>query len=302
MAKVRVAVVGFGNVGRAALAAVKDSPDMELAGIVIRNPGKLAEVVKEVGDVPVTTDVCQLGDVKVAMLCVASRAIREVAPLYLKLGINTVDSFDVHGQSLLDLRAELNAIARAAGAVAIISAGWDPGTDSVVRAIMEVLAPRGITYTDFGPGMSMGHTVAAKAVDGVVDALSITIPQGMGLHRRLVYVKLKPETRPEEVERAILRDPYFAHDDTRVCVVEDVDSLIDTGHGVKIQRKGVAAGAHNQRMQFKMWVTNPAVTAQVMVCAARASLKQQPGCYTMLEVPVIDFIHGEREELLRRLV
>lgn len=302
MSKLRVAVVGFGNVGRAAATAVRESPDMELAGIVVRNPAKALAVLKEVGQVRVTTDVRELGDVKVAILCVASRAVPEIAPEYLRLGINTVDSFDLHGEALLRLRAELESVAKAAGSVAIISAGWDPGTDSVVRAIMEVLAPKGITYTNFGPGMSMGHTVAVKAVEGVEDAVSITIPQGMGLHKRLVYVKLKPGAQQEQVIRAIKSDPYFAHDETHVYIVEDVESLIDTGHGVKIERKGVSGGTHNQRMEFTMWVTNPAATAQVMVCAARASTRQQPGCYTMLEIPPIDFLYGEREKIMLRLV
>lgn len=81
-------------------------------------------------------------------------------------GINTVDSFDIH-TGIVDLRRTLNATAKEHKAVSIISAGWDPGSDSIVRTMLEAIAPKGITYTNFGPGMSMGHTVAVKAIDGV---------------------------------------------------------------------------------------------------------------------------------------
>ncbi len=110
----------------------------------------------------------------------------------LALGINTVDSFDIHSE-ILHLRDSLQETAKSNNAVAVVSAGWDPGgSDSVVRTLLEALAPRGITYTNFGPGMSMGgHTVAVKAIDGVKAAISMTIPAGTGVHRRMVYIELQ---------------------------------------------------------------------------------------------------------------
>jgi diaminopimelate dehydrogenase len=300
--KAKIAIVGFGHVSREALAAVLESPDMEVAGVVLRNPVKVAEVQKEAGEIPVVTDVKELGEVDVAILGIASRAVPEVAKKYLEQGINTVDSFDIHGEAIMKMRRDLDREAKAHNAVAVISAGWDPGTDSIIRTVMEAIAPKGLTYTNFGPGMSMGHTVAVKAVEGVEDAVSMTIPEGTGLHKRLVYVKLKDGYEFEKVAEAIKQDPYFVHDETHVYCVEDVESLIDVGHGVHMERKGVSGITHNQRMEFIMSVTNPAATAQVMVSAARASLRQKPGCYTLPEIPPIDYIYGEREALLRRLV
>src|SRR5690606_19825342 len=183
-----------------------------------------------------------------------------------------------------------------------LSAGWDPGTDSIIRAMFEAMAPRGITFTNFGPGMSMGHTVAVRAVPGVRDALSLTAPAGEGRHRRIVYVELEEGARFEDVRKAVLNDPYFQRDETHVIEVEDVESLIDMGHGVRMERKGVSGRTHNQHFSFEMRINNPALTAQVMVAAARASFRQAPGAYTMVEVPIIDFLYGDREELLRRLV
>ena len=296
--KARVAIVGYGNIGRAAVDAVLEAPDMELAGIVRRNPQDRVGIDPEI---PVVGDVAQLGRVDVALLCVPTRQVPETAAFYLSKGINTVDSYDIHGE-LVNLRRQLDEISRAHNAVAIISAGWDPGTNSMVRAMLEFMAPRGITYTNYGPGMSMGHTVAVKAIPGVRDALSLTIPIGQGAHRRLVYVELEPGADFETVKQRILEDPYFRNDDTRVTQVDSVQPLIDMGHGVRIERKGVSARAHNQMFLYDIRINNPALTAQVMVAAARASLRQKPGAYTMLEVPIIDFLAGDRDQLLRRLV
>lgn len=294
----RVAVVGYGNVGRYAVEAVLEAPDLELAGVVRRRPERPAGLESEI---PVATDIAELGRVDVAVLCVPTREVPRQASQLLARGISTVDSYDIHG-ALVDLRRELDAIARERGRVAVIAAGWDPGTDSVVRALLQFMAPRGITYTNFGPGMSMGHTVAVKAIGGVRDALSLTIPAGQGVHRRLVYVETEPGADFDRIRQAILEDPYFKHDETRVEQVERVADLIDMGHAVRIERRGVSGRTHNQRMAFEMSIQNPALTAQIMVAAARAAVRQRPGAYTMLEIPVVDFLPGDREEWLRRLV
>jgi len=296
--RIRAAVVGFGNVGRFAVEAVLEAPDFELAGIVRRVPERPSGLDPEV---PVAQDVLELGRVDVALLCTPTRSVPEQAERYLERGINTVDSYDIHGE-LVNVRRRLDEVARRHGAVAIISAGWDPGTDSMIRAMLEFMAPRGITYTNFGPGMSMGHSVAAKSVPGVKDALSMTIPAGQGTHRRMVYVELEEGASFEQVRERILEDPYFKYDETRVIQVPRVADLMDVGHGVRMERKGVSGRTHNQLFTFEMRINNPALTSQVMVAAARATMRQSPGAYTMLEVPLIDYLPGEREELLRRLV
>jgi diaminopimelate dehydrogenase len=193
-------------------------------------------------------------------------------------------------------------VAQEAGKVAVISAGWDPGTDSIVRSLMQAMAPKGVSYTNFGPGMSMGHSVAVKAVPGVKDALSMTIPVGTGIHRRMVYVEILDGYRFEDVAAAIKADPYFANDETHVFQVESVDALNDVGHGVNLTRKGVSGKTHNQLFEFNMKINNPALTAQVLVNVARATMKQQPAAYTMVEIPVIDYLPGEREDLIAHLV
>ena len=299
MKKIRAAVVGYGNIGKSVVEALQAAPDFEVAGIVRRNgaenkPAELAayEVVK---------DITELKDVDVAIVASPTRQVEEQAKKILALGINTVDSFDIHSQ-ITSLRRSLGETAKANNSVAIISAGWDPGSDSVVRTLLEAIAPKGITYTNFGPGRSMGHSVAVRAIDGVKDALSMTIPTGTGIHRRMVYVELEEGADFKAVEAAIKVDPYFVNDETHVKQVPCVDDLNDVGHGVNLVRKGVSGTTHNQMFEFNMRINNPALTAQVMVCCARATMRQQPGCYTMIEVPVIDLLHGDREELIAHLV
>lgn len=298
MTKIRAAVVGYGNIGRFTVEALEAAPDFEIAGVVRRN---VSDIPAELANYKVVTDIRELGHVDVAILATPTREVEKYALEYLAMGINTVDSFDIH-TSIVDLRRSLDAAARKAGRVSVISAGWDPGSDSIVRTLMEAAAPKGLTYTNFGPGMSMGHTVCVKSKAGVKNALSMTMPQGDGVHRRMVYVELEPGASLEEVSKAIKADPYFASDETHVMAVESVDAVKDMGHGVHMVRKGVSGKTQNQRFEFNMSINNPALTAQLLVGVARASMRLAPGAYTMIEIPVIDLLPGDREDLIKHLV
>ncbi len=285
--KTTIAIIGYGNIGRAVEQAVNTADDLQLTGIFHHNDN--------------------LDDINadVAVLCTPTREVPVFAKKMLAKGISTVDSFDIHGQ-IYDLRQSLMPMARENGAVSIIAAGWDPGSDSVIRALLMAMAPKGITYTNFGPGRSMGHTVAVKAIAGVQDALSMTIPLGTGIHRRMVYVELKKGADFATVEKAILNDDYFKHDETHVVQVPSVDVLNNVAHGVNLVRSGVSGETHNQRFEFDMEINNPALTGQVLVACARAAAKmrqqQRYGAYTLIEVAPIDLLPGTDEELIRSLV
>ena len=294
---IKAVIVGYGNIGKFVLDALIEAPDFEIAGIVRRDISNIPEELKGYKVVSDLKDV----EADVAILCTPTRKVEEYAKYALSLGMNTVDSFDIH-TSIKELRRSLGEEAKKYGKVSVISAGWDPGSDSIVRALMQVCAPKGLTYTNFGPGMSMGHTVAVKAIEGVKNALSMTIPLGTGIHRRMVYVELFDGYKLEDVAAKVKADPYFVNDETHVMQVVDVDEVKDMGHGVNMVRKGVSGKTQNQRFEFQMSINNPALTAQVLVGAARASMRQNPGAYTMIEVPVIDFLYGDREELVSHLV
>ncbi len=260
---------------------------MELAGIFHHN------------------DCLECIDADVVLVATPTREVQKFATVLAARGICTVDSFDIHGQ-IWNLRSSLDAVCQANKCVSIISAGWDPGSDSMIRALLMALAPKGITYTNFGPGRSMGHTVAAKAIKGVKNALSMTIPLGTGIHRRMVYIELEEGADFKTVEAAILADDYFAHDETHVIAVESVDALNNVAHGVNLVRSGVSGETHNQRFEFNMAINNPALTGQVMVSCARAAMRMkvrgQFGAKTMIELAPIDLLAGDTETLVKALV
>lgn len=291
-------MVGYGNIGRFTVEALEAAPDFEIAGVVRR---RVTEIPEELSKYKVVTDIKDLGKVDVAILATPTREVEKYALQYLAMGINTVDSFDIH-TLIPELRKTLGEAARKAGRVSVISAGWDPGSDSIVRTLMEAAAPKGLTYTNFGPGMSMGHSVCVKSKEGVRDALSMTMPLGDGVHRRMVYVELEDGARLEDVANAVKEDAYFASDETHVMAVESVDAVKDMGHGVHMVRKGVSGKTQNQRFEFNMTINNPALTAQLLVCVARASMRLAPGAYTMVEIPVIDLLPGDRDQWIGRLV
>lgn len=299
MKKIRAAVVGYGNIGKATIDALQETPDFEIVGIVRRNGAQ--DCPRELEEYAVVKDIRELEQVDVAILATPSRTVETYAKEILALGINTVDSFDIH-TGIANLRHTLNEVAKANGAVSIISAGWDPGSDSVVRALLESLAPQGISYTNFGPGRSMGHSVAVRAIPGVKDALSVTIPVGTGIHRRLVYVETEEGADFEQIVKAVKSDPYFVNDETHVEKVESVKALNDVGHGVNLVRKGVSGKTHNQQFEFNMRINNPALTGQLLVNVARASMRQQPGCYTLIEIPVVDLLPGDKEYWVSHIV
>ncbi len=283
----KIAILGYGNIGRAAEQAVKAAPDMELAGIYHHN------------------DCLDCIDADAVLICTPTREVQKFATVLAARGICTVDSFDIHGQ-IWSLRENLDAVCQANKTVSILSAGWDPGSDSMIRAILMALAPKGLTYTNFGPGRSMGHTVAAKSKPGVKNALSMTIPLGTGIHRRMVYIELEDGADFKTVEAAILADDYFAHDETHVIAVESVDALNNVAHGVNLVRNGVSGDTHNQRFEFNMTINNPALTGQVMVSCARAALRMKArgeyGAKTMIELAPIDLLPGTKESLVKALV
>lgn len=215
MGKIRAAVVGYGNIGKFTLEALEAASDFEVAGIVRRNGAENKPA--ELANYPVVKDIKELENVDVAILATPTRSVEKYAKEILALGINTVDSFDIHTQ-ITDLRRSLGETAKLT-TLYLSSLQDGMGSDSVVRALLQAIAPKGITYTNFGPGRSMGHSVAVRAIAGVKDALSMTIPVGTGIHRRMVYVELEEGADFKTVEAAIKADPYFVNDETHVIQV-----------------------------------------------------------------------------------
>jgi len=151
----------------------------------------------------------------------------------------------------------------------------------------------------------MGHSVAARALDGVADAVSLTLPAGGGRHFRLVYILPEENARTEAIKTALADDDYFSHDPLEVRFVDtpaELAAVADHSHGVLMERIGASGLTSNQRLAFDMRIDNPALTAQVLVSAARAATRLSPGAYTMIDIPPVALLPGDRESHLRRLV
>ena len=183
MKKVRAAVVGYGNIGRYVLEALQAASDFEIAGVVRRSGAD--DCPAELREYPVVKTVKELRNVDVAILCTPTRKVEEYAKEFLALGVRTVDSFDVHA-GIPALRRTLDAVAKAHDTVAVISAGWDPGSDSIVRALLEAIAPKGITYTNFGPGMSITQYVPGGSTTSIFAMKSLGIDPSTG---KELYIK-----------------------------------------------------------------------------------------------------------------
>lgn len=292
MQKISVAIVGWGNVGRGCKRAIEETSDLVLAGVV-RRPSTVGQDEIELRNTKVVSDITKLKDVDVVLLCIPSREVPEKMKEYQNLGYCTVDSYDEH-EKIAALRRENDIHAKAKKVVSIIGAGWDPGTDSAIRAIMKLVSITGHTTTTFGGttgGRSMGHTALVKALPGVKNAVALTLANGRGKHKRKVYVELLPDANFGDVERAIRTDAYFASDPVEIEVVKSIDKYNTLHHAGSIERTGMQV---NQR--YDVAGINPEFTANIMVSCARACMaamaKGEHGTYTFIERPLVEYMPG----------
>ena len=296
---IRVAIVGWGNVGCFCKQVLQNTPDMELIGVV-RRPESIKKKDNRLANIPVVSDIKQLGKIDVAIVSIPSRFAPIKAFELLKNGICTVDSFDIHSK-ILATKKHLNKIAQEHNSVCILGAGWDPGTDSCVRAIFQIVCPAKMTTTTFGGkkgGRSMGHTAAVKAIKGVKDAVSITLPNGAGKHKREVYIELMPNTDFSIIKKTIQTDDYFKNDPTTVIAVKDIGDYDTLNHGGRLEQK-----TENIMQDYSIEGINPLITANVLVSSARAAYRARKlkdyGAYTMIERPLIDYLPGSLAEQIK---
>lgn len=318
----RIAIVGYGRLGRGVEHAVDQNPDMELVAIFTRrDPGSLEPVH---GDVPVrnVADVDEfVGEIDVMVLCGGSRDdLPEQGPSFASK-FNTVDSYDNHAE-IPDYFRAMDDAARPNGRLALISTGWDPGLFSLNRLMAEAILPEGTTYSFWGRGVSQGHSAAVRRVEGVVDAVQYTIPSqdaissarsgerseltSADMHLRECYVVLADGADPDRVRAEIVDMPnYFAPYETIVHFVTADELARDHAglpHGGTVIRTGVAAEGSTQTIEYRLELgSNPAFTSAVMVASARAvhrmSAQGQTGARTLFDVPPGLFSARTPEEL-----
>jgi len=326
---IKVGIIGWGNVGRGVYEAIKRNPDTELAGIISRNPQRVlgeftGQMPPRVFDAinPPSRDL--IDSVDVAVLCGGSaKDLPEQGPFYASF-FNTVDSFDTHD----DIPAyfeKMNSIALANERVAIISAGWDPGTFSLERVLGDAFLPGSKKETFWGPGVSQGHSDAIRRkVGGVADAIQYTMPYEAVLdavrkgkkpelttafrHWRDCYVALKEGVNPEKVKEAIVTMPkYFAGYNTRVTfetAAQIAERKKQMPHGGFVLTSGETGKGNKALVEYKNdWGSNPEATGSILVACARANYRLQHRCqagaFTMLDIPPAYFSPHSRETLLK---
>ena len=285
----KIAIIGAGNIGISAAKALLESSDMELCGFVRRMPESVSGFEK----IPVAESVFDLPEKPDGtIICVPSKIVEPVEAKLLESGIYTVDAFDIH-EELVPMKDRLRLSAERGRVSCIIGAGWDPGLDSVIRTFMFSAFQKGKILTNFGPGMSMGHSAEARNLPGVLDAVSITLPLGGGKHFRKIYVVPKENADKKAVEHAVLSDEYFEHERCSIEFVDSVKPFFNTWHGVLIEN--IFEG---QKMAFNMKIDNPDLTGKILVSAMRAVFNKNPGAYFMPEIPPCDFCEGGWEKFI----
>jgi len=308
--KIRIGIVGYGNLGRGVALAVPQNPDMEVVGIFTRRqPGDIDAPDAGTPVLPFDSLTDRRDDVDVLILCGGSKDdLPEQGPA-LAAHFNTVDSFDTHAR-IPEYFAAVDAPARAAGRTALISTGWDPGLFSLNRLYGEALLPEGETYTFWGKGLSQGHSDAVRRVPGVAAGVQYTIPAEEAIdavrsgrrpelttrekHRRECFVVLEEGADAATVEEAIVTMPhYFADYDTTVHLLSAEELRRDHGampHGGFVIRSGSTGGGHAQVVEYRLQLeSNPEFTASVLVAFARAvhrlNAQGQVGAKTVFDVP-----------------
>lgn len=324
MEKIRVGIVGYGNLGRGVEMALRQQPDMEPAAILTRRPpDSLTPITPGLRVLPLEAAEELLGLADVMILCGGSATDLPVQGPLLAANFNTVDSFDTHAR-IPDYFASMDAAARDSGRLSIISVGWDPGLFSLNRLYGRCVLPVGADYTFWGRGVSQGHSDAIRRIPGVLDARQYTVPVPEAVeavkrgetpeltprqkHTRECYVAAAEDADKTAIEKAIREMPnYFADYDTTVHFISLAELREQHGgmpHGGFVIRTGETADGSKHTVSYSLKLeSNPAFTSSVLTAYARAAYrlaeKGESGARTVLDVPPA-LLSAQLPEALRR--
>jgi diaminopimelate dehydrogenase len=295
----RLAIVGLGTIGKACAELIARSHDLAV-GAFVRQPASGAVGLPDhLRHIPLLTHVGQVGEVDGALICVPTNAVMEAASQILQHGIPIVDCAILHGESFHAHKEAIGKLAFQHNAPAIVGAGWDPGALSVFRSWLALLTPGGMTETTHRPGITLRHTVMAKSVVGVKDALCTEVRATDGRVQRYVYIELEKGANAEFVAQAIRADPLFLGEETQVFPMESLASLEQEGRGVVLDRRSSPQRLGSQHFMLEGRFDEAVVTAEVMLAAARALPDLDPGAYSLVDLP-LSALWGERADKAER--
>ncbi len=326
---IKIGILGYGNLGKGVELAVAAAPDMELVAVFTRRDPSSLQIKTQGVPVVSVNDVENWKDkIDVMILCGGSATDLPVqTPQYAKL-FNVVDSFDTHAR-IPEHFANVDAAAQAAGKIAVISCGWDPGMFSLARVYSNAILPEGNDYTFWGKGVSQGHSDAIRRIKGVKNAKQYTIPVESALeavrsgknpelttrdkHTRECFVVLEEGADAAAVEKEIKEMPnYFADYNTTVHFISEEELLKNhsgMAHGGFVFRSGKTGAdkEHNHIIEYSLKLdSNPEFTTSVLVAVARAAFRMQnegmKGCKTMLDIAPAYLSEKSGEELRAHLL
>jgi len=322
MDKIKIGIVGYGNIGRGTEQVIRYNPDMELTAVLTRRPPEELTISTpsalklHVADAPGLK-----GKVDVMILCGGSATDLPVQGPEFAKSFNTVDSYDTHAK-IPEYFSKMNEVSRAAGLVSVISAGWDPGLFSMNRVLAQAILPGGSGCTFWGKGVSQGHSDAIRRVDGVEAAVQYTIPIATAIekarrgegellsarekHIRECFVVAKEGADKAEIENSIKTMPhYFAEYNTIVHFIsKDEYTTNHTGmpHGGFVIHSGKTNNGR-QTIEFSVDLNhNAEFTASILVAYARAAYRchreEKSGALTVLDIP-LSYLSAKSDEELR---
>ena len=295
MSKIRIGIVGYGNIGRGVEQAIKRNEDMELAAVFTRRDPASVKVVTEGAKVVYMDDMLSMkGDVDVMVLCGGSATDLPVMGPEIAANFNTIDSFDTHAK-IPEYFANVDKAAKEGNNISIISVGWDPGMFSLNRLYAESILVQGSTYTFWGKGVSQGHSDAIRRIPGVKNAIQYTVPVDEAVaqvrsgsepklttrdkHTRECYVVAQEGANKAEIENAIKTMPnYFDEYNTTVHFISEEELKRDHSkmpHGGFVIRTGETGEEGNKHViEYSLKLdSNPEFTASVLIAYARAAYR-----------------------------
>jgi len=322
--KIRVAIAGYGNLGRGVESAVNAAPDMELCALFTRRNPASIKTQSGVAVYPLDKAPDMKDDIDVLILCGGSANDLPIQTPELSKYFNVIDSFDTHAK-IPEHFANVDKICKESGKIGIISVGWDPGMFSLNRLYGQAILPDGNDYTFWGKGVSQGHSDAIRRIDGVIDARQYTIPVDSALesvragqnpelttrekHTRECFVVAAEGADLVKIESEIVNMPnYFADYDTTVHFISQEELNRDHSgipHGGRVFRTGTTNGGKNSHViEYSLKLdSNPEFTASVLTAFARAAYRMHKegvsGAKTVFDVAPA-YLHIESPEELRR--
>ena len=284
MKRRRVAIVGFGRLGKACAYALQQQEQLVLAGIV-RRPERITEKLPVIlGNIPVVAHVSELQAVDVALVCIPAEYVAGVACDLMQRRISIVECTVLHGEAWRRHRDELDRMANRYRVAVVVGAGWDPGAMSLFRSLFALLIPKGVMEVTHRPAMSLHHTLLADTIPGIKGALSAELDSAAGARQRYLYLELEDGTELRQVENAIRNDPLFLGEETMIFQVDSVAALEEEGRGVVLERHGSTGEAGHHSILMEARFAESAFSAQIMLSGVRALATCKPGAYSLFDL------------------